>query len=154
MLVVAQTRSGGTGALRDAVLAGVEQARREVEGADVEVRSLHAFDAGPDDVLWADAIVLATPEHFGSMSGALKDFFERVFYPCVDHTKGRPYAIVVKGGHDGQGTVLSIRRIVAGLEWREVVEPVVAVGDVTEAHLAAATELGATVAAGLVAGLW
>ncbi len=152
LLVVTHSRSGGTRALADAALGGARDP--EAGGDAVEVVERGAFDAGPDDVLGADALLLATPEHFGYMSGALKDFFERIYYPCLDHTRGRPYGLIVKGGNDGSGTVLAVERIVAGLGWRLVASPVVAVGDVTDAHRAAAGELGATLSAGLALDIW
>ena len=88
------------------------------------------------------------------MSGALKDFFERVYYPLLDETPGLPYALFVKASTDGDGAVRSVERIVAGLRWKLVVPPIVVVGDLQDAALAACTELGATVAAGLEAGLY
>ena len=149
ILVVSHSRSGGTEALRDAVLAGVE------EGSPVaERRVLGAFDAGIDDVRWADGLLLGTPTHFGYMSGALKDFFERIYRPLLDETVGRPWGLFVKGESDVDGCVTSVERIVTGLRWKAILPPVRAVGDVTAEHLAAARELGATMAAGLEAGIY
>ena len=115
----------------------------------VSVRTLHAFDAGADDVHWAEAILLATPANFGYMSGALKDFFERIYHPCLEDTAGLPYGLVVKGDTDTAGAVESVERIVAGLRWRQVAPPLTVVGELTEDDRAAAFELGAMVAAGL-----
>ena len=105
--------------------------------------------ATPDDVLGADALVLATPENFGYMSGALKYFFDRIYHPCLDATRGRPYSLVIKARDDGQGALRSITPIVAGLAWREVQPPLVVIGPVGDDHLAAATERGQTMAASL-----
>ncbi|MHB8467516.1 MAG: flavodoxin family protein [Acidimicrobiales bacterium] len=118
------------------------------------MRVLHAFDAGPDDVLSTDAVILATPANFGYMSGALKDFFERIYHPCLDDTVGLPYGLVVKGDTDTTGAVASVERIVAGLRWRQVTPPVVVTGELDDDGKAAAYELGATVAAGLDVGLY
>jgi multimeric flavodoxin WrbA len=149
LLVVFHTRSGGTKALCEAVSRGIE------EGApDAVVRAMSAFDAGVDDVRWADAVVLGTPTHFGYMSGALKDFFERIYRPLLGETVGKPWALFVKGESDVDGCVSSVERIVTGLQWKQVLPPVKAVGDVTDDHLAAARELGATVAAGVEAGIF
>jgi multimeric flavodoxin WrbA len=148
LLVVHHSRTGSTAGLRDDVLAGVGDA-----GGDVEVRSLGAFDAGPDDVAWAEAVILCTPANFGYMSGALKDFFERIYHPCLDRTVGLPFALVVKGDTDVDGAVASVERITAGLKWRAFAPPVVAVGAVTEADRASARELGGVVAAALDAGI-
>jgi multimeric flavodoxin WrbA len=148
LLVVHHSRTGTTATLRDAVLDGVTSA-----GGDVEVRSLGAFDAGPEDVAWSEAVVLCTPANFGYMSGALKDFFERIYHPCLKHTAGLPYALVVKGDTDVDGAVTSVDKIATGLRWRPVTAPVVVVGPVTAADRDAAAELGATVAASLDAGI-
>jgi multimeric flavodoxin WrbA len=148
LLVVHHSRTGTTAALRDAVLEGAATV-----GAAVSVRSLGAFDAAAEDVWWAEAIVLCTPANFGYMSGALKDFFERIYHPCADRTAGLPYALVVKGDTDVDGAVASVERIVTGLKWRPVAPPVAVVGPVTEDARAAARDLGATVAASLDAGI-
>jgi multimeric flavodoxin WrbA len=148
LLVVHHSRTGATAVLRDDVLAGADEA-----GGDVAVRALGAFDAGPDDVGWAEAVVLCTPANFGYMSGALKDFFERIYHPCLDVTAGLPYGLVVKGDTDVAGAVASVERIATGLRWRAIAPPVVVVGAVTADARAAARELGAMVAASLDAGI-
>jgi multimeric flavodoxin WrbA len=83
--------------------------------SDLDLRVMTPFAAGPDDVVWADGILLGTPANFGYMSGALKDFFERVYHPCLELTIGRPYGLFVKGDTDADGAVASVERIVAGL---------------------------------------
>ena len=98
--------------------------------------------------------LLATPENFGYMSGALKDFFDRTYYPCLEHTRGRPYGLMVKAGGDGSGAVAAVVPLATGLEWRSVLEPLVISGDVTAEHLVAARELGGSLAAGLAGDLW
>ena len=150
LLVVSHSRTGATAQLRDAVLAGVDDAGEEATVLDV-------VDAGLDDVLAADGLVLCTPARFGALAGLTKDFFERI-YPWFDEVPdvrpGLPYALVVRGASDASGAVRDVERIVTGLRWRSVLPPVVAEGELTEAHLAAAREAGATMAAGLSAGLW
>ena len=150
LLVVFHSRSGSTAALRDAVVDGAA----EGGGDTVECRVRHAFDADVDDVLWADGVLLGTPANFGYMSGALKDFLERIYHPCLEVTVGLPYALFVKGETDVAGAVTSVERIVAGLRWRAVLPPVVVIGEVKPSDLARARELGATVAAGLDAGIF
>jgi multimeric flavodoxin WrbA len=150
LLVVYHSRSGGTGALADSAIAGA--ASDEIDG--VEVRVKRAFDATVDDVRWCEGIVLGTPENFGYMSGALKDFFERIYYTVLDETRGLPYALFVKGGHDGEGAVRSVERIVTGLGWRAVLAPVLVVGELDDAALERCHELGITFAAGLEAGVF
>lgn len=124
----------------------------DIGGVDVRVRA--ALDADEDDVRWADAVILGTPENFGYMSGALKYFFDRVYYEVLEETPGRPYALFVKAGNDGTGAVRSVERIVTGLTWKQVRPPLVVVGDVQEEQLEACRELGMTMAASLEMGLF
>jgi multimeric flavodoxin WrbA len=136
--------------MADLVLAGARHP--EIEG--VEVRPRRAPDAGPDDVRWAEAVIIGTPENFGSVSGRVKDFLERIYHPCLEETRGLPYALFVRAGNDGRGAVSAVQRIVTGLAWREARPPVIARGDtLTEADLDACWELGATMAASLSVGL-
>ncbi len=142
-----------TGGARALAAAAAEGARDpSIEG--VEVVEGNPLETRPEDVRAADGLILATPENFGYMSGALKYFFDHVYYPCLEHTQGKPYALIVKAGNDGAGAVSSVTRIVTGLRWREVQPPMVVVGDVEPAHLDTARELGMTLAAGLEAGLF
>ena len=122
--------------------------------SDVEVRAKAALDADADDLLWADGFILGTPENFGYMSGAMKYFLDRVYYPCENKINGRPYALFVRAGNDGSGAISSMRRILSGLAVREVQEPVLFVGDFEESRLAECEELGLTLAAGLEAGVF
>jgi multimeric flavodoxin WrbA len=145
LLVVYHSRSGGTRAMAEAVLAGATDPA--VEG--VEVRARSPFEADVADVAWADGVILGTPAHFGYMSGALKDFFERVYESLLDRTRGLPWALFVKGRSDVDGAVSSVQRIVTGLAWREVQPPVTVVGEVTDADLDRCVELGGAMAAGL-----
>jgi multimeric flavodoxin WrbA len=150
LLVVAHSRTGSTARLRDAVLAGVADAGEHARALDVT-------EAVLADVVDACGLVVCTPARFGALAGLTKDLFERI-YPWFDEVPdvhpGLPYALVVKGASDASGAVRDVHRIATGLRWREVVAPVVVEGDVTEQHLAAARETGATIAAGISAGLW
>jgi len=150
LLVVFHSRSGGTQALTDAVVAGATH--DAIKGVHVAVQ--RAFDTTPDDVRGCNAIILGTPENFGYMSGALKDFFDRVFYEVIDDTPGLPYGLFVKAGNDGEGAVRSIERLVTGLRWKTIMPPVVVTGDVTPDDLDRCQELGATMAAGLAVGMF
>ena len=153
ILVVRHSRSGSTDRLVDAFVAGAQMARREMAGGPaLEIKG--CFDAEPADVLGAAAIVLATPANFGYMSGAMKDFFERIFHPCLDQTVGRPYALMVKGDTDTTGASASVERIVAGLQWRAVLPHLSVVGEITDADLDRAGEMGATLTAGLAEGFF
>ena len=114
----------------------------------------HALECSVNDLLAADGILLGTPEHFGYMSGALKDFFDRTFYPAEGKMAGRPYALFVSAGTDGTGTLRSVERIVTGYGWTAVAAPLLVVGPVTPEDLRQAEELGATLSAGLEAGIF
>jgi hypothetical protein len=150
VLLIWGGRAGGrTEALREAVVAGI----RSID-EPVELRLRCALDAQSDDLLWCDGLVMGTPEHFGYMSGALKDFFDRTFYPAEGRTEGLPVALFVSAGNDGRGTVSAVERIAAGYRWNWVAPPLIAIGDPDAASLARAQELGATFAAGLAAGIF
>lgn len=136
--------------MADAVVNGATS--RDVAG--VEVRVMTALDAGPDDLLWADAFILGTPENFGYMSGAMKYFLDRVFYPCENKINGKPWAMFVRAGNDGTGAISSIRRILSGLAVKEVQEPVLIAGEFDESRLEECEQLGLTMAAGLEAGIF
>ena len=148
LLIVYHTQSGNTGQLAEAVLAGA----REAEG--VEVRCLRAFDAGVDDLARCDALLLGTPENFGYMSGALKDFFDRTYYPLEGQLTGLPFAMFISAGNDGTNAVREIRRIATGYGWREVADPHIARGEITPEDRTSCTELGTAMAEGLAMGIF
>lgn len=149
LLLVAHIPSTNTKAMRDAVAAGASSP----EIGDVELRSLTPFEAGPDDVRWADALILGTTENLGYMSGALKDFFDRIYYPCLEETQGKPYALYIRAGHDGTGTRRGIETITTGLRWRAIQPPLICRGDYQPAFIDRCHELGMTIAASLDAGV-
>ena len=124
----------------------------DIEG--VETRMLSAAEAGPRDLLWADGLLLGTPENFGYMSGAMKDFLDRTFYPCQGKVESLPYAVFICAGNDGSGALSAIRRIARGYPLREVQEAIVRKGAPDEAVLARCEELGAALAAGLELGVY
>ena len=150
LLVVYHSRTGGTDRLMEAAI----DAAREHTGSTVDVRPLDALEADADNVLTAAAYLFGTPENFGYMSGALKYFFDRIYYDCLDKVNGRPYGLIVKAGEDGSGAIASVERLVTGLRLKAVAEPVLVVGDIDERGVAAAATLGATLAAGLEAGIY
>ncbi len=151
LLIVYHSQSGTTEAMAQAGIRGASDPA--VEGIEVRVRA--ALDAGPDDLLWAHAVILGTPENFGYMSGGLKTFLDRSYHACLAHTQGLPWALFVRAGNDGSGAVGSVERIVAGLRWRAIREPLVVAGPADEATvLPACEELGLTMAAGLEAGVF
>ncbi len=142
-----------TGGVKTAQMAeAVERGAREEENARVVVK--RCAEAGPEDVLAADALILGTPENFGYMSGIMKDFLERVFYPCEGKVNGRPWALFVGAGQDGTGAVASVERIVLGLRLRKVHEPIIGLKELTPEILSSCEALGAAVAAGLAMGVF
>jgi multimeric flavodoxin WrbA len=146
LLIVHHTPSPTLHAMFEAVVAGATD--EQIEGVDVVRRA--ALAATAVDVLGADAYIVGTPANIGYMSGALKHFFDTVYYPCLDSTAKRPYAAYVHGGSDTTGAVRSIESIAGGMGWERVVKPVTVVGTPAKADLEACWELGATVAAGLM----
>ena len=150
LLIVAHAPSPNTLRLRDAVLEGAG----DPEIANVEARWIAPLEAGPEDVLAADALILGTTENLGYMSGALKDFFDRSYNPCLEKTQGLPYAAYIRGRHDGTGTRRAIDSITSGLRWRAVQEPLILRGDWDEAFADQCRELGMAMAAGLDGGIF
>ena len=150
LLIVAHAPSPNTQRLADAVLRGA----RHEDIETVEARHVLPLQAGPDDVLAADAIILGTTENLGYMSGALKDFFDRSYYPCLEKTQGLPFASYVRAGHDGTGTLNALESITTGLRWRAVQEPLLCRGEFDEQFITQCEELGLYVAAGLDAGMF
>jgi len=150
LLVVSHCPSPNTRAMTEAVVRG---ARHPELGAN-ELRVVPPLEAGSQDVLWADGVILGTTENFGYMSGALKDFIDRVYYPCLDKTAGLPWALFVRAGNDGQGALGSIERIVTGLAWKRIQAPLLCRGAWDDAWLAACEQLGMNVMAGLEAGVY
>jgi multimeric flavodoxin WrbA len=134
----------------EAVRAGAEDDAIE----DVTVRCLHAPNAGPEDLRWAHGLLFGTPENFGTMSGLLKDFFDRTFYAVEGELAPLPYALFISAGNDGRGAVREIERIARGYPFTQVAEPLIVRGPPTEDALGDARELGMTLAAGLSAGIF
>ena len=111
LLIVYHSLTGGTEQLVTAAAGG---ARREAP--DVDVRVLTAPQAGPEDVLAADAYVFATPENLAAIAGLMKDFFDRCYYPVLGRIEGRPYATLICAGSDGSNAARQVERICTG--WR------------------------------------
>jgi multimeric flavodoxin WrbA len=118
---------------------------------DVRVVRRAALAATASDVLAADGYLLGTPANLGYMAGALKHFFDQIYYPCLDETCGRPFGYYVLGGNDVTGAVRGIESITTGLGWRRAADPVTLTGEPDRTGVEACWELGATVAAGLTA---
>ena len=149
LLIVAHAPSPNTLKLREAA----EQGARNEDIESVEVMVMAPLDAGPEDSLACDAIILGTTENLGYMSGALKDFFDRSYYPCLEKTQGLPFAYYIRAGHDGTGTNRAIESITTGLRWKLIQEPLICRGEYRDEFEDQCRELGMYVAASLDAGL-
>ena len=143
LLVVHHTTSPTLHELFSAVVEGATDAAIH----DVEVVARAALAATAVDVLEADAYVLGTPANIGYMSGALKHFFDQIYYPCLDQTVGRPYGLYVHGNNDAAGAIRAVESIAGGLRWKRVHEPVTVIGGADTAARDACWDLGATIAA-------
>src|SRR5262245_66696923 len=88
--------------------------------AGVVPRLLGAASADAEDVLDADGYLFVTPENLASMSGMMKDFFDRTYYAALDRVNGRPYAALICAGSDGQNAARQVERICTGWRLRRV----------------------------------
>ena len=150
LLIAYHSQSGNTQRMAEAALSGAQN--ELITGVDV--RLLRAKQATSDDLLWANGLLLGTPENFGYMSGGMKDFLDRTFYPVEGKILSLPYAVFISAGNDGSGALKAIRRIANGYPFKEVQQPIIAQGEVTAQHLAACEELGMALAAGLETGIF
>ncbi|MDN3639617.1 flavodoxin family protein [Simiduia curdlanivorans] len=148
ILLVYHSQSGNTEKLARAVSEGA------CEDGECEVRTLMAFQASLTDLLWADGLLFGTPENFGYMSGALKDFFDRTYYPAEAYALNLPFALFISAGNDGTGAEREIQRIAKGYPLRQVIPTLICQGEIQAAHLENAKTLGQTLAAGLSMGIF
>ena len=160
LLIVYHSLTGGTRQMAEAARAGA------ASEAGCAVRLLHAAQAGPADVLAADGYLFATPENLAAVSGQLKDFFDRSYYPVLDRVNGRPYASLVCAGSDGSNAARQIERIATGWRLKAVAEPLIvcthaqtpeailAPKHIAEEDLERCRALGGALAAGLVLGVF
>ncbi len=143
LLIVHHTPSPTVRQLLEAAVTGA----RHPELAEVAVHAEPALSATSSDVLAADSILLITPANIGYMSGALKHFFDTIYYPCLDATRGVPWGLVVHGNDDTAGAVSSVTKIAGALQWRQVAAVVCVLGAPGQADLEAVGDLSATVCA-------
>lgn len=147
LLIVYHSQSGNTAMLAQAVLRGAHQA------AETDTCIKHAFDTTADDLLACHGLLLGSPENFGYMSGALKDFFDRTYYPCEGKLTGLPYAVFISAGNDGTGAVREIDRIATGYGWKSALEPIIVRGEITPQALETCNELGEGMASAIALGI-
>lgn len=158
LLILWHSRTGGAEAMAEAA--------REAASGEGECLLLKAEEATPGDLLAAQGYIFAAPENLASLSGPMKDLFDRCYYPLLDRIQGRPFALMVCAGTDGQGAIRQMRRIATGWRLREVAEPVLVLTGaqtpeailapkrLTEVQLAPCRELGAAMGAGLSLGIF
>ncbi|MEN7342782.1 MAG: flavodoxin family protein [Pseudomonadota bacterium] len=147
LLFVSHAPSINTRQLRDVAVKAIAQ-------YDVALDCRESLEADVESVLACDGILIGTTENFGSIAGLTKDFFERIYYPCLEKTEGLPFAVYVRAGQDGAGSLLAIDRITTGLRWRSVQSPLLLQGEFDESFFAQVTVLAETFAAGLDLGLF
>ena len=160
LLIVFHSRTGGTRQMAEAAATGA------AAETGVRVRLVPASEARPEDLLEADGYVFATPENLAAMAGLMKDFFDRTYYSALDRVNGRPYAVLVCAGSDGQNAARQIARIATGWRLRPVADPIIVCthAQTPEAILAPKAigqddldrceTLGTTFAAGLAMGIF
>lgn len=159
LIIVWHSRTGATKQLVEAML----DACRDDE---IELCAIPAEQAQASDLLEADAIIFACPENLGSMSGGMKEFFDRCYYPLLDQISGKPYAAVIVAGSDGTGALRQLQRIVTGWRLRAIVEAIIVIThaqssaeilapkQLQQTQLDPALELAKTLAAGVAAGIY
>lgn len=149
LLIVAHAPSTNTRAMAEAVLRGARHP--DIDSVDVQWKT--PFETEPADVLAADGIILGTTENLAYMAGAMKDFFDRCYYPVLEEKQGLPCAIYIRAGHDGTGTQRALNTILTGLRWKLAQDILLCRGDWQESFLIQCEELGLYMAAGLDAGV-
>jgi NAD(P)H-dependent FMN reductase len=150
LLLVVHCPSENTRQLRDALIQGASHP----DVSNIELRVSQPLTTQVEDVLWANGIVLGTTENFGYMSGAMKDFFDRIYYPCLEQCQGLSCAVAIRAGLDGTGTKVAMDKILTGLKWKQIREPLISKGEFQQSFLQDWEELGMTMAAGLEAGIY
>ena len=149
LLIVFHSPSENTQLMSDAML----KAAKKHQNEDLNIILKSPFDADASDVLTCDAIILGTTENLAYMSGALKDFFDRIYYPCLELKQGLPVAVVIRAGHDGTGTKIALETILTGLKWRWVQAPLICKGVWQEAFLKDVSELSEGMAVAVQQGI-
>ena len=160
LLIVFHSKTGGTRQMAEAA------ARGATSEPEIQIHLVHASEAGPDELLEAGGYIFATPENLAMMSGIMKDFFDRTYYPVLDRVAGRPYATLVCAGSDGENAARQIQRIATGWRLKPIADPLIVCTYaqtpaeilmpkvIGQYDLQRCEELGATLAAGLALGIY
>ena len=156
LLIIWHSRTGGSAALAAAAAAGAGDAARRVAADDVT----------PEMIKAAAGYLFVGPENLAALSGAMKEMFDRCYYPCLGRIEGRPYATIICAGSDGENAQRQLDRIATGWRLRRVADPVIVNTDaqtpetilasktIAADRLAEARDLGAALAEGLAAGIF
>lgn len=148
ILIIYHSQKGHTERLAQACFQGVNKEK------DIEVRLQKALESTLDDIIWADGVILATPEYFGNMSGALKDFFDRTYYPAKHQEINKPSALIVSCDNDGSNAERYVLGITSSYTLKKSLDTLIARDKDQESDLLKADELGQTFAAGLSLGIF
>jgi multimeric flavodoxin WrbA len=160
LLIVWHSRTGAARAMTDAA------ARAAAAEPGVEVRMIAAAEAGADDLLETDGYIFACPENLAALSGTMKDFFDRSYYPALEKLNGRPYAALIAAGSDGTNAARQLARIATGWRLKPIAEPLIvcthaqtpeaiqAAKTVSATDLQRCADVGAALAAGLAMGMF
>jgi NADPH-dependent FMN reductase len=147
LLIVYHSQSGSCARLARA-------AWQAADGEEVNTTLKRSWDAGTTDLEEADGILLVAAENSGFLSGGMKDFLDRTFYPAIDRQLVRPYALIISAGNDGRGAVRQAERILSGYPFPRAAESLIVRGPVTDEQLRLSAELGQAFAAGLGMGIF
>jgi len=160
LLIVFHSKTGGAHQMAQAAANGA------ASEPECEINLIHAAEAGPAELFQSDGYIFATPENLAMMSGMMKDFFDRTYYPVLDRIVGRPYATLICAGSDGENAARQIQRIAAGWRLKAIAEPIIvcthaqtpeailAPKEIGEYDLTRCEEIGTTLAAGLALGIY
>ena len=150
ILILYHSQGGNTRRMAQAMAQGVES----IAGARALLKP--AAEATLEDLLACRGLAIGSPEYFGYMAGQVKDFFDRTYVQARGRKEvfRKPYLVFISAGNDGSGALRAIERICLGYQFRKVQEPLIATGEITEEILARCHELGATLAAGCVEGIF
>lgn len=158
LLIVYHSRTGGSQQMAEAAY--------HTARAEAETSLLPADQAGPDDLLSADGYLFCAPENLAALSGVMKDFFDRCYYPVLGRIEGRAYAQMVCAGSDGENAARQTARIAQGWRLRAVQDPLIicthaqtpeailAPKTIPDAELAQCRDIGQALAAGLAMGMF
>ena len=148
LLIIYHSQGGNTEKLAEACFEGI------IQQNEVAVFFKRAFSTTLQDVLNCDSLLIVTPEYFGTMSGAMKDFFDRTYYPAREKNVNLPYALMVCCENEGRGTQRDVEKIASGYVLRKALDPMIIRDNEIETRRLEAVEFGQTFAAGLAMGIF